>query len=237
MCRERVFRDRIDPFNVSDEELLKHYPFPKQAILEITDLLIDCEPKTRRNHTIPALYQCCIALNFYATGALYSSLQSKFGVSRATISRIIHRVSEHICDNLHIHISFPSGTEMDKIVKDFFDMAKFPNVCGCVDGCQIAIKRPLSHEHIYVTSSNLATNAFNSSTSLTSMFAAKVNTASTCRLSQMPRKGSSPSQSNIRAVHMTRSCFAIPQSNGDWTRELTTNGYWAILVTPTDDSF
>ena len=38
--RARVFRDRMDPFDVSETELLKHYRFTKDAILEITKLLL-----------------------------------------------------------------------------------------------------------------------------------------------------------------------------------------------------
>lgn len=148
--RARVFRDRMDPFHVNETELLKHYRFTKEAILEITELLDVCEPKTKRSQSIPALYQCCIALNYYATGALYSSIQSKFGVSRASVSRIVHRVSKVLSLNLHRFVKFPNEEHIDETVLSFHNLAGFPNVIGCVDGCQVAIKKPSRNEHIYV---------------------------------------------------------------------------------------
>lgn len=105
-----VFRDRMDPFGVNNE-LLNHYRFTKHVILQIAEMRKDCESQTQRNHFIPStsLYRCCIALNFHATGALYSSLENKFEAARSSISRIIHCVSKlkrKVWDDYNVIIDF-----------------------------------------------------------------------------------------------------------------------------------
>ena len=52
--RERVYRDRMDPFAFSDNYLLRHYKLPRQELLNWCDRL---EPlvgrATRRSHAVP----------------------------------------------------------------------------------------------------------------------------------------------------------------------------------------
>ena len=53
----------------SEEELVKKYSFSREGILHIMGLLGEdaLNHPTARNHTLPALLQVVIALNYFAT--------------------------------------------------------------------------------------------------------------------------------------------------------------------------
>ena len=133
----RNFRDRSDPLARSDEDLLKHYRFPREYILLILES-IDLAPQTRRSHAIPGVITWCVTLNYYATGSLYSTLQNSFGISRTSISRIIHRVTARICNVYKDQIRFPDEDATNVNIHKFYQLARFPKVIGCIDGCQVS---------------------------------------------------------------------------------------------------
>ena len=147
----RNIPDRCDPLHHRDEDLLRIYRFPRTVIIDITSSLEDhLERKTKRNKALSPVLQVCVTLNYYASGALFGSLQNAFGLSKPTISRIIHQVSAVLTQLLHEEVALPSDSDMERNARAFFDIARFPNVLGCIDGSHIRIKPPSENEFIYV---------------------------------------------------------------------------------------
>lgn len=62
------------------------------------------------------------------------------GISRTTARRSIHTISRVICESRHHFI--PAVSDSLAIKRDFFDVAGFPNVIGCIDGTHIPITSP-----------------------------------------------------------------------------------------------
>ncbi|XP_063241459.1 putative nuclease HARBI1 isoform X2 [Bacillus rossius redtenbacheri] len=65
------------------------------------------------------------------------------GVSQATVSRVVKRVSQRLAEASSKFIDFP--TETDKITficNDFYDVAHFPDVVGCVGCTHIPVVSP-----------------------------------------------------------------------------------------------
>lgn len=108
--RERVFRDRIDPFDFSDEHLLRYYRFPRR------DLLVWCDklephigPKTRRSHAVPTYLQVLLAFRFYASGSFQSVIADTIGLNQGSVSRVINRVTNVLYRFSLREIKMPRG--------------------------------------------------------------------------------------------------------------------------------
>ena len=68
--RERRFRDRLDPLQLSDSECLLKYRFPRQElILLFQEMEAQLQRRTRRSHALPTHTQVLLALRFFASGS------------------------------------------------------------------------------------------------------------------------------------------------------------------------
>ena len=146
----RVLRDRNDPMAFSDADLMKRYRFPRSTILDINSVMLPyTRPSENRPNAIQPIIQKCTTLNYLATGCLYSNLQASFDVSRASISRIIARCVNAMIATMKEDVRF-NMNELEANALSFHELANFPNVLGCIDGTQVAIKCPNRNEHAYV---------------------------------------------------------------------------------------
>jgi hypothetical protein len=104
----RIFRDRLDPLNVSDVILLRYYRFPRHVIVELCDLL---EPTigrtTGRCHAIPVPTQVLVSLRFLASGTFQNVLGDTAGVSQPTMCRIIKSFCSAIAAIAGRYIVYP----------------------------------------------------------------------------------------------------------------------------------
>lgn len=69
--RERVIRDRTNPFTFYDDfDFLKRYRFTKETVLLLNDELGDTlERRKDLGYSIPPTIQILVALRFYGTGS------------------------------------------------------------------------------------------------------------------------------------------------------------------------
>ena len=151
--RERVFRDRTNPFDsLEDTELYSRYRFRRNELLEMVhEIKPEIEHRTRRNEAVSAENQFLTALRFYATGAFQELVGDSQGIHKSTVSRIISRVSSVLAKKLPKYVQFPVDDEGLKSTMDaFYAIAEFPGVIGCIDGTQIRIQAPISQEYEYV---------------------------------------------------------------------------------------
>ncbi|XP_056435275.1 putative nuclease HARBI1 [Gadus chalcogrammus] len=133
----------------NQDEFINRFRLPKEAILRLTDDLSNSlGPTTARSHSIPALLQVCTAVRFYATGSFLNTVGDTLGLSKASVSRVVHRVSSTLSDKLP---KFPTQpAELNSIKRGFFNVARFPNVIGAIDGTHVRIQAPSDHEHLFV---------------------------------------------------------------------------------------
>ena len=68
-----------------------------------------------------------------------------FGIDKSTVSRVVHAVSDALCQKMGQFVRFP--VDLAAVKTGFFEMAGFPNVVGCIDGTQIRITGPEDHEN------------------------------------------------------------------------------------------
>ena len=98
--------------------------------------------------------QLFITLRYLATGTFQSTVGELIGVSQATASRTITRVTNALVSEMPTWVKLPNQSEANTQKYKFFQMASFPNVFGCVDGTHVRIQAPRENEHEYVNRKN-----------------------------------------------------------------------------------
>lgn len=153
--RERVYRDRFNPFeHFDDVELYERFRFRRADIIRIVNFLREdlTFGYNRKGFLSPEL-QVLVALRFYATGSFQNVIGDTVHVDKSTVSRTIHRVTTALCSIARQHIHFPNRVEANRQKVVFANMTRplgLPNVVGCVDGTQVQIEAPTQNEHEYV---------------------------------------------------------------------------------------
>lgn len=140
--RERVFRDRTNVLeSLDDVDLIERYRFPRHVIVDIINSVDPIVGRsTIRTNAVPTYTQVLVTLRYLGKGDFYSEVGDLHGISRASVSRIIHEVCVAINSTLE-NITFPNDADTLRSLKaDFFKIAHFPNCVGAIDGTLIPIK-------------------------------------------------------------------------------------------------
>lgn len=97
--RERIFRDRLHPLDeYNDKEMFKKYRFTREGVIQIIELLQgELQHETMRSNALPASLQVFVALRFYGSGSVMDATSTIHGISNATTSRTVRRVSKLLC--------------------------------------------------------------------------------------------------------------------------------------------
>lgn len=151
--RERVIRDRLHPFDQYDDvDLFSRFRFRRAELRRITDLLaVDLQHDTDRNGALSPSLQVCVALRYFATGSFQNLVGDSVQVHKSTVCRTVRAVAVSLCKHIDTYVRFPTAPEQQNLVRqNFFQIAGFPDVLGCVDGTHIRIKTPSDHEPEYV---------------------------------------------------------------------------------------
>lgn len=151
--KPRVFRDRTQPLDsFDDEQLVTRYRLNRECIINLCDLLCDdLERCTQRSGALSVTTQLLVALRYFATGSFQRVDGDLHGVSQSSVSRCVNAVAKALNRHASQFIKFPTDEASQRRMKaEFYDIAGFPNVLGCVDGTHIATAAPKTNEHVYV---------------------------------------------------------------------------------------
>lgn len=94
-----------------------------------------------------------IYVYWLAHGLSYRVVSSVFGVPKATVHRVIHKVAQNIWVKLKNVIFFPRPEELQAVGQGFVELSRTPafkNVVGAIDGTHIRIKPPRQHQIDYL---------------------------------------------------------------------------------------
>lgn len=81
-------------------------------------------------------------LRIYACGGHQLAIGDFIGAHQSTISRIVHRVTNAIARSRPLFVTIPNDNERLRVATDFYNIARFPRVIGCVDGTHIRMQSP-----------------------------------------------------------------------------------------------
>ena len=92
---------------------------------------------------MPYYFQFCIALRYFATGSLYSTIADSHGVSRSSVCRAVKSVSDFFHKNLTDYVNWPdSQYEKNNQAVLFYRQSRKPGCFGLIDGTHIPIECP-----------------------------------------------------------------------------------------------
>lgn len=94
-----------------------------------------------RNHALSPLTQVFIALRFYATGSFEIVVGDFVGVHKSTVCQVIKNVTRAIAGLAPTKIKFPDHG-LNDLKREFFEIARFPNVIGAIDCTHVPIQSP-----------------------------------------------------------------------------------------------
>ena len=104
----RVFNRHLSWEGFSDEELVKRYRFGRESLIFIAILIEDeVRPLTKRNHAISTEQQLVIAVRFFPSGSFLQVIGDTHGYDKATVSRIVRRVSLALANKHEQWIKYP----------------------------------------------------------------------------------------------------------------------------------
>ncbi|XP_067216915.1 putative nuclease HARBI1, partial [Linepithema humile] len=95
-----------------------------------------------RNNCLTASQQLLLVLNFYANGSFLRVAGDSGGVSTATASRVVARVSKAIATLRPRYIKMPEGDNATEVKQAFYNIARFPRCIGAIDCIHVKIQSP-----------------------------------------------------------------------------------------------
>ncbi|CAI6357630.1 unnamed protein product [Macrosiphum euphorbiae] len=141
----RRFRVRSNPLEDYDDFDFKiRFRLSKETFMILLHMIGEnIEHKTLRNFSLSAEVQILIALRYYATGTFQAVLGDHIHVHKATVCRIVKRVSLQIAQLRPQYIQFPNNTvQLQQIQARFYKLHGFPRVIGAIDCTHIRIQSP-----------------------------------------------------------------------------------------------
>ena len=144
--RRFCFLQSEDPFIVyRDDEFSGVFGFSKNQVLGLVDMVRESLTPVAQRITVLSAEKKMLVFLDYVRG---NSLQRVVGkashtrIHQSTVSRVIEEVADALNEHFQEYIVMPNEEEKDEIAAQFASRDNFPGVMGCIDGCQIQIRKP-----------------------------------------------------------------------------------------------
>ncbi|CAN8020844.1 unnamed protein product, partial [Ixodes persulcatus] len=137
-------RDRENPMErYNDGQFLARYRFTKGTVRELLGMLPLQTSTDCRGLPLTPMLQLLVTLRFYGAGTFQVVTGDLVNVSQPTVCRAVGVVTQLIAKHLFRDlVHFPSAAQFNTVMLDFFALAKFPGVTGCIDCTHVRIKSP-----------------------------------------------------------------------------------------------
>nr|CAI5841468.1 unnamed protein product [Callosobruchus analis] len=129
---------------MDDLGFLRRFRITKATAVAVLELIEDqLEFVYFRNNSVSPINQLLTALLFYATNGHQINIGDHMGMNQSTVSRIVGKVSRAIAGLRNRFIKMPSTPEDILCCQNnFYRLARFPRVIGCIDGTHVKIYSP-----------------------------------------------------------------------------------------------
>ena len=149
--KPKEFKRTGHVFELEDGEMFQRYRFTNNGVDYLCDLLHNqLVHDTKRSFALTPRQQLLLTLRYFATGAMMQVVGDTFGVDKSTVSRVVDRVTTALLGHLNEFICWPNQAESQDIMANFYLIAGFPNVVGCIDGTHVRIQSPPQDEASFV---------------------------------------------------------------------------------------
>ncbi|GBM91047.1 Putative nuclease HARBI1 [Araneus ventricosus] len=162
--RQRVYRDKCNPFDQSEEEFINYFRMSKStAWYVIESLRNDLSNRSISRHALSPEEKVLCALLFYGSGTYqrFAGNDRYLGLSQSSVSRCVNDVSSAINSKmLPLWIQFFSSKEHQSKTKMEFNLKfGFPGIIGAIDCTHVAIVAPNNTQE-YQSSIYMNTKSF-----------------------------------------------------------------------------
>ncbi|KAJ4425402.1 hypothetical protein ANN_28017, partial [Periplaneta americana] len=143
--KRKRYLPRLDIFrNYDDVNFRNRYRFTKENARRVIELVRPTlyENEDNRGLSIPIETQVLTALRYYVRSGYQDNTADLHNISQASASRIITNVSAAIAGLAPCYVRFPSEEKRITTARKFYDIARFPQVIGAIDGTHIPITNP-----------------------------------------------------------------------------------------------
>ena len=136
---------------LSQREVKEKYRLAPNTLDKLcTKLAPALQSRTKRSYAMSPMLMILICLRFLAGDSYYHIVADTLLVSKASVSRAVHRVVNAICQIAKEEIYMPSPIDLINTKLNFRNLAGMPHVIGCVDGTFIRITKPKINPHEYI---------------------------------------------------------------------------------------
>jgi nuclease HARBI1 len=141
MCRFHSMQQRQIDSNRKEHNIIQINK--SKTVFFCKQIKDDLEPETLRSQPISSMNQLLIALRFYATGSFQLVVGDTFAVDKATVCRILHRVTRAIANLRQKYVKFPdSHQDYHAVMEGFYIKSGLPGVVGAIDCTHVPIQSP-----------------------------------------------------------------------------------------------
>lgn len=103
--------------------------------------LLDCRDPVDSPLSLPPETRLGIGLFKLATGADYTEISGRFGVSEADSEFCVKQLCRVLCTNYRFWVGFPAGAELDSVSTRFETLTGLPNCCGVISCTRFNVER------------------------------------------------------------------------------------------------
>jgi len=113
------------------------------------------QPMGSRSVDLTLEQKVLLSLNTLGSGSFQSSSKHVLHVSQSTVSKVLSQFVDAMTAKASEYIYMPRNREeIYKTKSDFYQIAQFPGIIGCVDGSHIPIIAPQENEFVYINRKN-----------------------------------------------------------------------------------
>nr|XP_054921070.1 putative nuclease HARBI1 [Dermacentor andersoni]XP_054921071.1 putative nuclease HARBI1 [Dermacentor andersoni]XP_054921072.1 putative nuclease HARBI1 [Dermacentor andersoni] len=139
-----ALRDRGNPMELyDDQQFLGRYRFTKNAVRQLLAMVPIRESGDNRGQPVPPMLQLLMALRFYGAGTFQTVTGDLARIPQSTVCRAVGKMTLLIAKHLRpMLVRFPQSARLPKVMREFYEVAEYPGVTGCVDCTHVRIKSP-----------------------------------------------------------------------------------------------
>ena len=144
--------DKVVGGSFTHEEWMENFRMSKETFLYLCDQLklFIARDDTKLRQAVSTEKRVAITLWRLATNSDYHPVGHLFGVSRGTVCAIVNEVCCILANRiLPRYVKFPSGGELDTVVRGFETRWGFPQCIEAIDGTHIPIVAPHKYPDYY----------------------------------------------------------------------------------------
>ncbi|CAN7939490.1 unnamed protein product [Ixodes hexagonus] len=127
----------------NDGQFLARYRFTKNTVRELLAMLPLQASSDNRGLPLTPMLQLLVTLRFYGAGTFQVITGDVVHVSQPTVCRAVGIVTRLIARHLFRQlVCFPDASQFGTVMREFYELARFPGVTGCIDCTHVRIKSP-----------------------------------------------------------------------------------------------